>query len=209
MYADSVEELIASPLLEITGGSDGTLHASGREDVDVRTLGSGRPFVIEVKRPRLRVLNLEELRKSINEKAEGKIGVGALKLCSKETVRKIKSEEKAVKVYRAIVEFADKLNDENLAKIEGMANTIINQITPIRVEHRRAMKNRKKYLYRIELKILKPNLIEMLMRCQGGLYVKELINGDEGRTKPSVSEVAGVSAKCVELDVMEVELEGF
>jgi tRNA pseudouridine synthase 10 len=59
----------------------------------------------------------------------------------------------------------------------------------------------------LELKKLKPNLVEMLIRCQGGLYVKELINGDEGRTRPSVSEIVDVPAECIELDVMEVELE--
>jgi len=84
---------------------------------------------------------------------------------------------------------------------------VINQLTPQRVAHRRAIKIRKKYLYRLEVKKLKPNLVEMLIRCQGGLYIKELIHGDEGRTSPSVSELMDTPAKCVELDVMDVELE--
>ncbi|MFH0897303.1 MAG: tRNA pseudouridine(54/55) synthase Pus10 [Candidatus Bathyarchaeota archaeon] len=207
LYPDSIEELITTSFLELTKGQRGKLHAAGREDVDVRTLGSGRPFIAEVKQPRLRNINLEEMRRSINFGAEGKIEVSTLKFSSREAVRSLKSGEKATKVYRAIVEFSRELNEDTIPKIEGLSNRLINQLTPQRVAHRRAMKVRKKYLYELTIKKLKPNLVEMLIRCQGGLYVKELINGDEGRTRPSVSEIVDAPAKCVELDVMEVELE--
>jgi len=69
------------------------------------------------------------------------------------------------------------------------------------------LKTRKRYLYKIKLKRLKLDLVEMWIRCQGGLYIKELIHGDKGRTKPSITEAVGVPAKCVQLDVMKVELE--
>ncbi|MFB0514072.1 MAG: hypothetical protein ACETVQ_00695, partial [Candidatus Bathyarchaeia archaeon] len=39
---------------------------------------------------------------------------------------------------------------------------------------------------------------------QGGLYIKELITGDEVRTSPSVSEILNVEAKPLELDVLNV-----
>ncbi|MEM2676710.1 MAG: tRNA pseudouridine(54/55) synthase Pus10, partial [Candidatus Bathyarchaeia archaeon] len=45
---------------------------------------------------------------------------------------------------------------------------------------------------------------EMRVRCQGGLYVKELVSGDEGRTTPSVSEILGQKAKPIKLDVLNV-----
>jgi len=207
LYPDSIEELVVAPLLEVTGGTEAKLHASGREDIDVRTLGSGRPFVAEVKRPRLRNIDLEKLREAINRDSKGKIEVSELKLSSKEMVRNIKGAEKSVKVYRAIVEFAKELSDEDMLKIEDLGNRLISQQTPLRVAHRRAAKTRKRYLYEIELKKLKSNQVEMQIRCQGGLYVKELINGDEGRTQPSVSEAVGAPAKCIELDVLKVELE--
>ena len=46
--------------------------------------------------------------------------------------------------------------------------------------------------------------MEMRVHCQGGLYIKELITGDEGRTSPSVAEILDVKAKPLELDVLEV-----
>ena len=38
MYSESVEEIIAGPLLEKTGGDDVAFHAAGREDVDALSL---------------------------------------------------------------------------------------------------------------------------------------------------------------------------
>jgi len=48
MYPESVEELSSKPLLEAADGESTSFHASGREDIDARMLGTGRPFVIEV-----------------------------------------------------------------------------------------------------------------------------------------------------------------
>jgi tRNA pseudouridine synthase 10 len=47
----------------------------------------------------------------------------------------------------------------------------------------------------------------MKIRCQGGLYIKELISGDEGRTDPSVATIINVEAKPLELDVLKVIME--
>jgi hypothetical protein len=41
----------------------------------------------------------------------------------------------------------------------------------------------------------------------GGLYVKELVSGDEGRTEPSLAGLLGVGAEVTALDVLAVEGE--
>lgn len=40
---------------------------------------------------------------------------------------------------------------------------------------------------------------------EGGLYIKELVSGDGGRTTPSLAEILAVPAKVVELDVVQVD----
>ena len=65
---------------------------------------------------------------------------------------------------------------------------------------------REKYIYEVNVKKMSPRKAEMKIRCQGGLYVKELVTGDEGRTDPSVSEILNNKAKPVKLDVLNVEL---
>lgn len=48
----SVQSLIADPLLPLFGSSLAYLHAAGREDIDVRMLGQGRPFIMEFVNPK-------------------------------------------------------------------------------------------------------------------------------------------------------------
>jgi tRNA pseudouridine synthase 10 len=47
----------------------------------------------------------------------------------------------------------------------------------------------------------------MKVDCQGGLYVKELVSGDEGRTSPSLTGILGVRALVEELDVIDVKID--
>jgi len=53
-YPTSVEELIGNAMLEIFKGTNAILHGSGREDVDARMLGNGRPFIMEIQNPKRR-----------------------------------------------------------------------------------------------------------------------------------------------------------
>ena len=47
----------------------------------------------------------------------------------------------------------------------------------------------------------------MEVRTEAGLYVKELVSGDGGRTQPSVAGILGADAECAELDVLAVHTE--
>ena len=209
LYPESVEELIAKPVLEMTLGEDTSFHAAGREDRDARMLGQGRPFVIEVKKPKKRNIDLEELERRINEYAKNKVEVLNLRFADKALVNKIKAMESAQKIYRVVVKFDRDITDEEIVKLEReLTGTVIHQRTPIRVLHRRADKVREKQIYKIKIKRLSENSVEMRIRCQGGLYVKELVTGDKGRTKPSVSSILNVNAEPVELDVLNVLVKG-
>ncbi len=208
-YPESVEEIISDPTLEETGGEETAFHAAGREDVDARMLGRGRPFVVEVKKPKRRFIDLQDLTKIIDEQAEDKVKVANLQFADKDTVRRLKKTEGAPKVYKAVVEFDREILDEELEILEKtLTNTMIRQRTPLRVLHRRADRIREKYIYEARTKRLKPNQMEMRIRCQGGLYIKELITGDEGRTDPNVAELIGAKAKPVRLDVLNITSRG-
>ena len=51
-YLESVQSLIADPLLDVFCADSHSTHSMGREDIDVRCLGEGRPTVIELKHPK-------------------------------------------------------------------------------------------------------------------------------------------------------------
>lgn len=202
MYPTSVEELISEPVLKATGGSDSKFHGSGREDVDVRMLGTGRPFVLEIKEPAIRTPDLRALEDEINRRARGMVEVADLRFSSRN--RKVELKElsrKKYKVYRAIVELEGAVSDEDLVKLEKL--DLIRQRTPLRVSHRRADRIRERRVLDISWKRLDHHL-ELIIKAEGGLYIKELISGDSGRTDPSVSSILGVPARCASLDVLEV-----
>jgi tRNA pseudouridine synthase 10 len=210
LYPDSIEELIGAPFLGATKGRVVKLHAAGREDIDARVLGAGRPFVIEVKAPLVRRIDLAKVGIAVNRSAQGKVEVGPLRVAAPGAVKTLKSSGQSAKTYRAIVAFEREVDENTLAALKtGLEGVTICQETPSRVMKRRALKRRKRVVHRVELKRLSTTHIEMLVRCQGGLYIKELVHGDEGRTAPSVAQLADTPARCVELDVMDVELEGF
>ena len=207
-YPDSVEVLVSKPLLEAAEGEKSSFHASGREDIDARMLGTGRPFVVEVSKPRKRSINLKDLEEVINSGAVDKVEISRLRFSSRESVRKLKKSENAQKEYRALVVFENELSDLAAILLEEKLNGIlIKQQTPLRVLHRRADLVRERYIYKLKVKKLSPREALMEIRCQGGLYVKELVSGDEGRTVPSVSEILKNPSKILKLDVLKVIMD--
>jgi len=205
MYLESVEEIVGKPFLEATGGVKTSFHASGREDIDARMLGRGRPFAIEITEPKKRFLDLKKLGKKVNSYAKGKVEVLNLKFADKDVVRKLKRAESTQKEYRVLIEFENRITDKDILLLEDeLRNAVVKQKTPIRVLHRRADLTREKYIYDVKVKKLSSKKAEMKIRCQGGLYVKELVTGDEGRTTPNVSELLQNKAKPIKLDVLDV-----
>ncbi|RJX15987.1 tRNA pseudouridine(54/55) synthase Pus10 [Candidatus Bathyarchaeota archaeon] len=206
MYPESVQEIIEAPILKLSFGEKTEFHASGREDIDAKVLGNGRPFIIEVKNPKKRNIDLKIVEEEINK--SGKVEVLNLYFTDKENVRKIKSLEGAKKVYHVIVKVEDKtITDEDLKKIEEKFSDItIKQQTPRRVLHRRSDKVRTKHVYRVETKKISPEKFELKIECQGGLYIKELVDGDGGRTKPNIAETLQKKLKCLELTVLDINV---
>jgi tRNA pseudouridine synthase 10 len=208
MYPESVEELSSKPLLEATQGEATFFHASGREDIDARMLGTGRPFVIEVSKPKKRFIDLKEMEAKINAEAVGKVEVSRLRFTTKDVVRHLKRGEGAQKEYRLLAEFENQISDEDLRMLEEkLSGASIKQQTPLRVMHRRADLIRERYIYKVKVKKVSLKRALMEIRCQGGLYVKELVSGDEGRTIPNVSDLLGNRAKTLKLDVLNVIID--
>ncbi len=52
----SVQEEMGNTLIKVFDAKEAILHAGGREDRDVRMLGCGRPFIIEMVNPKKRIV---------------------------------------------------------------------------------------------------------------------------------------------------------
>ncbi|MDR0798011.1 MAG: tRNA pseudouridine(54/55) synthase Pus10 [Nitrososphaerota archaeon] len=208
LYPESVEGFASQRLLEVTEGADSFFHASGREDVDVRMLGTGRPFIVEISKPKKRFIDLKALGEAINVSAVGKVEVSELYFATKNKVRRLKKGEGAVKEYRLLAEFENDVTDDELCLIEEKLSGItIKQQTPLRVLHRRADLIRERYIYKVKAKMVTFKTVLLEIRCQGGLYVKELVSGDECRTIPNVSSLLENRARTLKLDVLNVIMD--
>ena len=206
MYAESVEELIRDSILSTFKGNDMVLHGCGREDIDARMLGSGRPFVVEIKEPGRREVDLRWLEEKVKEENEGKLEVTGLHYVKREMVAKIKNA-KVDKTYRVKVELKKKVREADLKAAVALLNgAVIEQRTPTRVVHRRADLLRRRNVYRARLASFEEQIAVIEITCDGGLYIKELISGDGGRTKPSFSALLGEEAEVKELDVVDVAI---
>ena len=206
-YDTSVEELISQKALEMTKGTDESFHGSGREDVDALMVGNGRPFVLEIKNPMKRSINLHEYEKKTNTFAKNKIEVGNVRFSDKNEVVRIK-DASFKKVYRVVFEGEKSLNIEKLKEVATILHEkIVRQVTPTRVAHRRANKIRKRKIYRCEIESVKDTVATMSIETDSGMYIKEFISGDNGKTKPNLSEMIDIPCIVKELDVIEIKGE--
>jgi len=207
LYDESVEELVAPHVREAMEGEDAVFHGAGREDVDARMLEAGRPFVAEVKEPRYRNPDTNELEATINDAADGKVEVTDLALATHEMVERVK-ELDASKTYRMDVEFGASVSPEELASaLDELDGTTVEQYTPERVDHRRASVTRTRHVYEIEGSLDDETSATIELHGEGGLYVKELVSGDNGRTEPSLADLLDIDAVVTALDVVDVRGE--
>jgi tRNA pseudouridine synthase 10 len=207
LYADSVEELVAPVIQDAMDGIDATFHGAGREDVDARMLETGRPFGVEVDHPTNRFPDVEALQAAVNDHADGRVEVHDLQLATYEMVERVK-ELPAAKTYRARIEFGATVEAAAVeAALSVLNGATIEQDTPQRVSHRRAEKTRQRTVHRIEGVLESPTEATLEVQGEGGLYIKELLHGDEGRTRPSLTGQLETEATVTALDVVAVEAD--
>ncbi|HYV08230.1 MAG TPA: tRNA pseudouridine(54/55) synthase Pus10, partial [Thermoplasmata archaeon] len=199
MYPTSVEEVIAAEVMRESGGTGHALHGMGREDVDARMLGRGRPFIVEIKEPRRRHLEIASAVAGIN--ASGIVEVDGLAPARGADVVGLK-EDRAAKTYRVLFRTVPPVEE---AKLKGALPVLvpepIAQQTPERVVHRRADTTRHRSILAAEVVRVDGDRAEIRVTAEAGTYIKEWVHGDRGRTSPSLAERLGVACEVIELDV--------
>ncbi len=203
-YPYSLEEFFTEKLVPIFEAERIVLHAAGREDVDARMLGTGRPVVVEVKVPKKRHIDREALNKALASDVVEAVITGE---ASRNTIRLYKTGATGKsKIYKALVYVDRELSKQDLLRLEEeMHERVIRQLTPKRILGRKKETLRIRRVYSVKTRMIGKKVFEALIHSSGGLYIKELINSDEGRTEPSFSSILGAKAECIELDVVYVE----
>jgi tRNA pseudouridine synthase 10 len=106
------------------------------------------------------------------------------------------------------VRFAEPVGEGALEDaLATLSGTTIEQRTPERVSHRRADKVRTRDVFEIRGELDGDRTATVEVHGEGGLYIKELLHGDGGRTEPSLAGLLGVDVEVTALDVTAVEAE--
>lgn len=210
MRESSVEESIVEPLRHVMPAASYKFSSSGREDVDVRCLGDGRPFVVECINPRRQCLSETEfltLEKSIED--PDKIVVKDLKMVSEaETAWLRKQENDKKKHYAADCHAVERLTESDMNMLMAIRDLDIVQKTPIRVLHRRPLMQRSRRVHSIYYACLADDdhHFQIKLETEAGTYIKEFVHGDLGRTQPNLKEILGKGVDILNLDVVKVDV---
>jgi len=205
----SVEELLGNPVVELMQASGFMFSSSGREDVDVRMLGDGRPFMLEIhnpKHPNCTEDQIAEVERKINESTK-LIQVRDLQMIAKSDCNKIKlGEENKRKTYRCVVHVSKELFPADFECLDKLKNNPFElaQETPIRVLHRRSLSTRMKWIYNLTYERINSQFLLVDLETQAGTYVKEFIHGDFGRTNPNFGSILNCEADILQLDVQSI-----
>ncbi|XP_041970385.1 tRNA pseudouridine synthase Pus10 [Aricia agestis] len=233
----SVQEIIFAPIAKLykfdADAAESRLKfvAAGREDVDVRCLGDGRPFAVEVTDP-TRELTAAELERVCEEISQsGDVVVTTFQPITRDDLVQLKKgEETKCKTYEALCIKLSHRDDENLPedapitvtdsdieRMNAFRNTAagdviklnIQQKTPIRVLHRRPLLTRTRQIldFTAEKVPGQQQLFKIRVRTSAGTYVKEWVHGEYGRTQPSLGEAIGARVDMLALDVTAVHLD--
>jgi len=206
----SVQELACEKIAAFFRANDVKFISAGREDVDVRMLGSGRPFAVELINPRRTKAveaDMKNLEMEINQSTD-LIAVNRLGIIAKKDLNLLKEgEEQKIKLYRARIYAKNGVSDEQLERLKPLEDLVIKQKTPIRVLHRRALAVREKTIHRLSATRIDTCNFNLFLSTQAGTYIKEFVHGDFRRTAPSLGTLLGTEVDILELDVEEVKLE--
>ena len=207
MYQTSVEEIIAAPVMEQIGGSDHYFHGMGREDVDALMLGDGRPFVLEIRAPQKRGVDYAAVEAKVNSSGQG-VEVSGLRPSDGTQVSELK-EARGDKRYHVTVAFDAPVEEAKVNEVVALLRgREIVQRTPSRVSHRRADRHRRRVVRDVSVVRWSAGEAVLSVTAETGTYIKELVHGDSGRTKPSVAELLGVGCAVKSLEVMDTGTEG-
>jgi tRNA pseudouridine synthase 10 len=141
---DSVQELIGWVVGAAFKTRKNKFHGAGREDVDVRMLGEGRPFVMEMVNPKVLDVDLARIEEEVNRRNPGRLEVRGLHWTETNRVRTIKETPHA-KEYAARVRIEGDVPAAKLGQLIG-TRVQVTQQTPQRVAHRRADKARERWI---------------------------------------------------------------
>lgn len=166
MKEDSLQEIIARKIAPHFGVNVETnkekvvFMSSRREDIDVRCLGKGRPFALEIQDSKKLVLPPQDAAK-IELQIDGSeiVSVHHLQVVNRDDLVHIKAgEEHKRKFYRALCILQEPASVETMKSLDIPDGFLVQQKTPLRVLHRRPLLTRPRHVFSVKGYVQKGNI---------------------------------------------------
>ncbi|TNM85680.1 hypothetical protein fugu_007951 [Takifugu bimaculatus] len=137
-----------------------------------------------------------------------KIRVRDLQIVTREATSRMKEgEEEKTKSYTALVWTHKAIQREDLSFMDDIKDLTLNQKTPLRVLHRRALAVRQRVIHSMSTRFVDAHHFYLGLKTQAGTYIKEFVHGDFGRTQPNMCELLKTDTDILELDVESVDVD--
>lgn len=198
----SARKLISVKLKELTNSTSVRLFMKGIEDYDVKILGNGKPFFIELNTPKLSNMEeqyIDKYMKDINSLET--VSVSNLVKADKFAYNSVKNSSCVITYLAKLSTSTDILNDEDVLRLNEMKGMSVDQAVPIRLLDSEPFDTNQVCIHEMDLKREAGDFYELTIKVSGGCHVKEFIHGDLGRTEPSLKSILGVSFEILQLDL--------
>lgn len=200
-YMLSLEDVVEA-LASSLGVSRYRMHLTGREDVDARILGSGRPLIVELKGMKDKTLSTT----SLSELVANNMWIFLMidRYVAPKHVVGIKLGRYPV-LYRLLTLSKQPLNNDVVELLSReFDGREVKQVLVRRVRGRRKEFTRVGKVYAVRGRLVNEFVLELLIKCDSELFIKELVGGGEGSTSPSFTEVLGTKLEVLEVDLLDV-----
>ena len=117
----------------------------------------------------------------------------------------VAGEETHRKEYRCVVVLSRAVTKADVALLNKTQELVCQQLTPMRVLHRRTLMVRERTIHAMRAERLSSRFLQLDLTTQAGTYVKEFVHGDFGRTLPNLGSLLGCEADILQLDVMGLQ----
>ena len=182
---DSVEGIIVKKLIDAFKCDSAKFAWVGGEDKDSLVLDKGRPFFVKIINPRSRFAKPKQM--SFSNGVRAKFIKEVERLPDKPLKFKVK--------VKMTIECERSIDDSALERLKQLDNSIVKFVGK---NSREVSKN----IHEFNAKASNSTL-EALMLADGGLTIKQLVNGDD--IEPSISQLVGCKATCKSFDILSVQ----
>ena len=198
---ESVEWYIAEPIRDELAGSDAVFNAAGHEDEDELVLGSGRPFVVEIKEPHRRPADVAVLADAIAGASQEVVTVDGLAPADRGIVERL-TQTTVRQTYRLTVKFSSPIAaDDFVDAVTALDSVSVRQ----RIDRDDRITEQIRTPAGVRGKLQSETRAAVDVISTDGLDLEALMVGGAERSDPNLADLLGTAVTVESIAIVAVE----